>query len=389
MLRRLPHKSGADAPQLGLFVSKSPPPPASTESTALGILAASSLPGVGFRTTRKLYDRGALSLLVNGDHETFRAALTEVAPTKLAESDSIPGLRLEPALESARAQLEDLRLLGTVVVSDRDTAYPERLRALKDPPRWLFVEGNIEAVRSSSMVSIVGTRQASREGLRLAHESARFLAAKGFVVLSGLARGIDEQAHRGATRVYGKTVAVLGQGTALNQANDQISLRNEILGLGGAVVSEYMPTDPPSRQTFLRRNELVAAMARVVVPIECPDLNSGTGATIRRALRVGTPVVGIRSKKVRSTALDATAANLEELGLDSFTVHNGDTDRLWAYLSEIVPEHTWDRGRSRQQHFLEETASWVAAADAVALLGLGSEDIERLSDLIVQRLRSS
>src|SRR5690606_24574961 len=155
-------------------------------------------------------------------------------------------------------------------------------------PRWLFAEGDLGALNSSPIIGVVGTRKASSEGLRLAYQLGKELVARNIVVLSGLAEGIDEQAHLGAVDSYGQSIAVLGQGI-----NAKISLSNDalvrkIVRSDGLLISEYLPQEYPSRRKYLRRNELQAALSQLIIPVECPSLASGTGATIRRARTFGT-----------------------------------------------------------------------------------------------------
>jgi predicted Rossmann fold nucleotide-binding protein DprA/Smf involved in DNA uptake len=115
-------------------------------------------------------------------------------------------------------------------------------------------------------------------------QCAAELVRRNVVVLSGLAKGIDENAHVGAIDYFGQSIAVLGQGIAHHESGGDTVLANRILDFDGAVISEYLPKDSSSRNSFLRRNELQVALSRVVIPIESPSLESGTGATIRRAL---------------------------------------------------------------------------------------------------------
>jgi DNA processing protein len=147
-----------------------------------------------------------------------------------------------------------------------------------DPPFWLFREGPLPAERR---VAIVGTRQCTEYGRRLAFEFGVACVAAGWVVVSGLARGIDGAAHRGAVAGDGRTVAVLGCGSDVMYPRQHASLRSEILAGGGSVVTEYAPGASPLPWRFPPRNRIISGLSAAVVVVETP----ATGGSLSTAAR--------------------------------------------------------------------------------------------------------
>jgi DNA processing protein len=141
------------------------------------------------------------------------------------------------------------------------------------------------------MVAIVGTRRATEYGRRMAFDLAFDLAARDWTVVSGLARGIDTAAHRGALAAQGRTIAVLGCGIDHVYPVRNRGLREEI-ARSGLLVSEYEPTEPPLKFHFPKRNRIIAALARAVVVVQAGD-RSGALITAGMALELGREVLAV------------------------------------------------------------------------------------------------
>ena len=146
-------------------------------------------------------------------------------------------------------QAPPIRSVG-LILPISDPRYPEPLRDILGPPPLLFVDGD-PAVLNRRCVAIVGTRGCTGYGATMARRLGSGLAAGGIVIVSGLARGIDTQAHRGALQ-SGQTVAVLGHGLAYTAPSSNRGLREDICHYGGAVVSSWKDDIPPRRHTFPR-----------------------------------------------------------------------------------------------------------------------------------------
>lgn len=171
-----------------------------------------------------------------------------------------------------------------------DAAYPERLSDLPDPPKRLWARGDL-SVLEKPCVAIVGTRRATAYAERVAHELARVLAGAGATIVSGLARGVDSCAHRGALDAGGATVAVLGTGlnVAYPKANAPLQ---EAIAERGLLLSELAPDDPAHGGSFPERNRIIAALSRLTIVVEA-GLKSGALITARRALELNRDVAAI------------------------------------------------------------------------------------------------
>lgn len=160
--------------------------------------------------------------------------------------------------------------------------YPERLREIYDPPPVLWVRGAVDLLSRPS-VAVVGTRRPSIYGSGVAEILARDLAARDVLVISGMARGIDSAAHKGALAAGMPTVAVWGTGIDVIYPKENKKLAEEILGTGGAVVSEVPMGTFPAPQNFPRRNRILSGLSLGVLVVEASE-NSGTRVTARCAI---------------------------------------------------------------------------------------------------------
>lgn len=191
--------------------------------------------------------------------------------------------RADPALLLAQAQR-----CGAGVVTLADSQYPPLLRGIPDPPLALYVRGELPQAPS---VAVVGTRNPSPDGEYVAQRMASELAAAGVCVVSGLARGIDVAAHRGALKAGGPTVAVLGCGIDVRYPAGHEGLAEQVAACG-ALVSEYPPGTPPAKHHFPSRNRIISGLARAVVVVEA-TLRSGALITADLALEQGREVFAV------------------------------------------------------------------------------------------------
>jgi DNA processing protein len=190
--------------------------------------------------------------------------------------------RAEQALARARSH-------GITPVPWDDAAYPAALAAIVDPPAVLWLRGSA-SILSLPSVAVVGSRAGSPYALQVAERLAADLAARGVVVVSGLARGVDSAAHRGALQT-GVTVAVLGSGPDVVYPPEHEELAASIAA-AGAVASEVGPGTPPQRVFFPRRNRIISGLSRAVVIVEAGE-KSGSLITARCALEQGRDVLAV------------------------------------------------------------------------------------------------
>lgn len=179
---------------------------------------------------------------------------------------------------SEKEKVEILRIDGA--------GYPSLLKEIATPPAELYLKGKLP---TSACLAIVGSRRASAYGLRIAERLARELTEAGLCIVSGLARGIDTAAHRGALSGKGETIAVLGNGLSDPYPPENRRLGEEILEKGGALVSEFPMTYPVLPENFPRRNRIISGLSLGVVVVEA-DEKSGALITANFAAEQGREV---------------------------------------------------------------------------------------------------
>lgn len=209
----------------------------------------------------------------------------------------------------AAGYLRDLERRGLRFVGRSDDEFPPLLRAIHDPPPGLFVRGGLVDLVDRPTVAIVGARACSPYGASVAHDLARDLAAAGAVVVSGLARGVDAAAHRGALET-GTTVAVLGCGIDRDYPRAHAALAAEVTRTG-SIVSEYAPGVEPAPWRFPARNRIVAGLARATVVVEARE-RSGALITADLALDEGRDVLAVPGEI--TSALSRGSNHLLRLG---------------------------------------------------------------------------
>ena len=193
--------------------------------------------------------------------------------------------KLDSAKEETAAAAMNARLVTPV-----DPDYPKRLLQIYDPPLALYVQGTIQS-RDEHGVAIVGSRRTSHYGMETAERLGYQLAESGVTVLSGLARGIDTAAHRGALKAKGRTLAVLGGGLDCLFPPENAALAKQIT-TQGAVITEYPMGRQPDKTTFPVRNRIVSGISAGVTVVEC-DVASGAMITARQAMEQGRTVFAV------------------------------------------------------------------------------------------------
>ncbi|HEU4391296.1 MAG TPA: DNA-processing protein DprA [Blastocatellia bacterium] len=247
-------------------------------------IALSFVTGVGSRTAALLIDRfqTAEACFDAGPHELERAGL---------KPESIEMLRDPSLRERGDRELEELAKLGGEVLALTDERYPALLRETYDPPVVLYVLGDLPRAMSQPAVSIVGSRRCSTYGRNAAEMLARELAGRGVTIVSGLARGIDGAAHRGALEGRGLTVAVMGTGLDSVYPKENRRLAEQIAA-SGALVTEFPLNTPPLSQNFPFRNRVISGLSLGVMVVEGAE-RSGSLITARLAAEQGREVFAV------------------------------------------------------------------------------------------------
>lgn len=238
-------------------------------------LALRRVHGAGPRTCRLLLER------FGSAEQIFKAKQEEIIAAGVGRNvaRAIAGFNGFASLEK---ELCELPRLGARLVRWTDADYPPNLKQIADPPPYLVARGLLEPI-DTACVAVVGARAASDAGLRMAQRLGFELAAKGFVVVSGLARGIDGAAHRGALEAGGRTVAVLGCGIDVAYPPEHRGLADSIVEHRGAVFSELPLGTAPLPENFPSRNRILSGLSLGVVVVEAAE-KSGSLITARMAL---------------------------------------------------------------------------------------------------------
>ena len=238
-------------------------------------LALRRVKGVGPRTCRLLIDK------FGSPEKIFQLNADEIGAAGVPRNTarSIVEFRDFDPLEKELCELPNI---GARLIKWTDDDYPANLRQIADPPPFLFVRGPA-TLTDPNCIAIVGARAASDIGRRMAQRLGLELAAKGFTVVSGLARGIDGEAHQGALDAHGITVAVLGCGVDVIYPPEHRQLADAIIAGGGALISELPIGTQPLAENFPTRNRILSGLCLGVVIVEAAE-KSGSLITARMAL---------------------------------------------------------------------------------------------------------
>ncbi|MGO9647271.1 MAG: DNA-processing protein DprA [Terriglobales bacterium] len=254
------------------------------ETTTRQWLALALTPGLGPTRGRRLVE------FFGSVNAVFQASLTELEATGI-QATSAQSLGTGRSLELAQDELAQAAAAGVKVISIDDPSYPSQLKQIYDPPLILYVRGN-DAVISQAGIALVGTRHPTPYGLGMAERLSCDLAARGLVIFSGMARGVDTAGHRGALAGKGKTVAVFGTGVDVTYPKENTRLMDQILATGGAVISEFPMGTFAAPQNFPIRNRIISGISLGVLVVEAAEY-SGTRITARCALEQSRDVYAV------------------------------------------------------------------------------------------------
>ena len=250
----------------------------------LGWLALALTPGLGARMAGKL-------LTAFGSPDAiFNASLTALEGQRLPAAVA-QAIHTRRPLSDAAKELAQAQAAGCRLLTWDEPEYPSRLREIYDPPPLLYVLGNVELL-NRHVLAIVGARRPTPYGNQMAERLAKDLAARGLVIASGLARGIDASAHRGAlSSGLGSTIAVLGCGIDVVYPKENKKILEEI-EKRGAIITEFPMGTFPAPQNFPIRNRIISGMSLGVVVVEGAQY-SGSLITARLAMEFGREVYGV------------------------------------------------------------------------------------------------
>lgn len=235
-----------------------------------------SVPGVGRTTFRRL-------ISAFGSADAVLTASADDLRVTGGVSEKVAAAIASRSWESfAEAELEQARTAGVTIITTNSSEYPAALRRTPDPPVVLYLRGSFTDSDDRAL-AIVGTRTPTHYGLTLTHRMAYELGAAGFTVVSGMARGIDTQAHKGALAAQGRTIAVLGCGIDVAYPPENRDLMERIAA-SGAVISENPLGTPPESGYFPARNRIISGLSRGTVIVEAAE-DSGSLITANYAVK--------------------------------------------------------------------------------------------------------
>jgi DNA processing protein len=259
---------------------------AASEANANQILwlALTLTPGLGPTRSRRLVE------FFGSVDRVFQASLTELEASGLPVQ-SAQALATGRSVDLANEEIARATAADVHLVAFDDPAYPSRLKQIYDPTLVLYVRGNPAAL-SLPGVAVVGTRHPTPYGTGMAERLSCDLATRGLVIFSGMARGVDTAAHRGAISGKGKTVAMFGTGVDVLYPKENSRLAEQILAHGGALVSEFSLGTFAAPQNFPIRNRIISGISLGVLVVEAAEY-SGTRITARCALEQGRDVYAV------------------------------------------------------------------------------------------------
>jgi DNA processing protein len=246
-------------------------------------IALKSIGGIGNITFPALVDKfGSLSAI-------FTAPVSQLKEIRGISQEIAKAINSFRDWDKVKEELELIDKNKINIITYQDDTYPAKLMNIYDRPPFLYVRGNL--YKDNINIAIVGSRIASTYGKYTTERISRELALKGLTIVSGMARGIDSTAHRGALTVHGRTIAVLGSGLDIIYPPENKKLFYEIIE-NGAVISEFPLGTPPRSANFPTRNRIISGMSYGVVIVEAGE-KSGSLITARLALEQGREVFAV------------------------------------------------------------------------------------------------
>src|SRR5215510_13038174 len=255
-----------------------------TDNTIVDWIALSFIVGVGSRTAAALIEKFGSPTLI------FAASTRSLEAAGLSR-ESIDALKNSNSREKAHSHIDEIRRFGAEAITLTDQRYPRLLRETYDPPIVIYCLGNLAAAVHQPAIAIVGSRRCSSYGRNVAEKLSRELAERGITIISGLARGIDSAAHRGALEGRGLTIGVMGTGLDAVYPKENRRLAEKIRE-HGALVTEFPLATPPASQNFPFRNRVISGLSLGVMVVEGAE-RSGSLITARLAYEQGRDVFAV------------------------------------------------------------------------------------------------
>mgnify|MGYP001376052459 FL=1 len=251
----------------------------------LAWIALNMTPGIGPRAAPVLLERFGSAEAV------FHASRSQLELLRM-DAQTVDAILAKSFDERAKREFDEVKKLGGDILVLDDGSYPDILREIADPPPVLYVKGDWQACFDQPSIGVVGSRSCSTYGENASEMLARDLASRGITITSGLARGIDTVAHRGAMRASGRTIAVMGTGLDAVYPRENNGLVREILAKGGCLVTQFPLGTPPLKENFPYRNRIISGLSLGILVVEASE-RSGSLITARLAVEQDREVMAV------------------------------------------------------------------------------------------------
>jgi DNA processing protein len=332
----------------------------------LGWMALALTPGMGPTRIAKAVER------LGAAERVFEASLTELEGAGLpaqAAQFVFEGRAYNAAEDEAKRVAE----AGGFFLTREDEEYPERLLEIYDPPAVLWIRGDARLLARPA-IAVVGTRQPSPYGVGMAEMLSRDLANRRLTILSGMARGVDTAAHKGALDAGGKTVAVWGTGIDVVYPKENKKLAERIVESGGTIVSEFPLGTFPAPQNFPLRNRILSGMSVGVLVVEAGEY-SGTRITARCAMEQNRDVY----------AVPGNVTNKNAWGPNTLIKQGAKLTATWEDVWEDLPSYV----KRLLEEQMESAAPNESKADGFASLFKDSDEkpLPEQERRVLERLR--
>lgn len=242
-------------------------------------------PGVGPRAATKLLER------FGSPDNVFHARRHELESLRL-KGETVDSIIKQEFHDRAAGELDRVKAIGGDILILDDGSYPSLLREIDDPPIVLYVKGDWQRCFDQPGIGVVGSRMCSTYGENASEMLSRDLASRGISIVSGLARGIDAAAHKGAIQAKGRTIGVMGTGIDSVYPREHHKLVREILASGGCLASQFPLGTPPLKDNFPYRNRIISGLSLGVLIVEASE-RSGSLITARLAAEQNREVMAV------------------------------------------------------------------------------------------------
>lgn len=262
------------------------------------LLSLSLLKGLGYFSIRKIYERvKPLEVFLNISNHELSDMFHNLKIKNANELAKLYTETREKLIANSEILLNNLTQRNIKFILDDDVDFPRLLLKIPDRPYWLFVEGSVRLLSRERCVAVVGSRNPTEKGMHTAYAISKQLVHHKFIIVSGLAEGIDEVAHYAVLDYQGFGIGVLGHGVNYIFPAKTANIRRALSQKFGAIITEFFPNDPYSKRSFVWRDRLQSGLSEVIIPVQ-GTMTSGTFHTIRYAEQQKRKIIGVYKPKL-------------------------------------------------------------------------------------------